>query len=189
MIWLFGCDPSKHVSLWLWIINSRLGHATICLWLCALQWRHNGLDSISNHQLPDCLLTGLCDGNSPVTGEFPAQRASNAENVSIWWCHHVQLSSRWSPRQDRPPPDAVVDLAGNHADSLVFVETETNSPPFPRWHLHTQIKENIKARRHWPFRGIHQGPMNSPHKGPVWRKMFHLMTSSWHVVIWGYFTS
>ena len=26
--------------------------------------------------------------NSPVTGEFPAQRASNAENVSIWWRHH-----------------------------------------------------------------------------------------------------
>ena len=25
----------------------------------------------------------------PVTGEFPAQRASNAENVSIWWRHHV----------------------------------------------------------------------------------------------------
>ena len=24
-----------------------------------------------------------------VTGEFPAQRASNAENVSIWWRHHV----------------------------------------------------------------------------------------------------
>ena len=28
-------------------------------------------------------------GISPVTGEFPAQRASNAENVSIWWRHHV----------------------------------------------------------------------------------------------------
>ena len=26
---------------------------------------------------------GLCAGNSPVTGEFPAQMASNAENVSI----------------------------------------------------------------------------------------------------------
>ena len=24
-----------------------------------------------------------------VTGEFPAQRASNAENVSIWWRHHT----------------------------------------------------------------------------------------------------
>ena len=28
---------------------------------------------------------GLCEGNSPVTGEFPAQRANN---VSIWWRHH-----------------------------------------------------------------------------------------------------
>ena len=27
-------------------------------------------------------------GNSPVTGEFPAQMASNADNVSIWWRHH-----------------------------------------------------------------------------------------------------
>ena len=27
--------------------------------------------------------------NSPVAGEFPAQRASNAENVSSWWCHHA----------------------------------------------------------------------------------------------------
>ena len=26
---------------------------------------------------------------SPATGEFPAQMASNAENVSIWWRHHV----------------------------------------------------------------------------------------------------
>ena len=33
-------------------------------------------------------VTGLCAGNSPVTGEFPAQRASNAENVSIGWRHH-----------------------------------------------------------------------------------------------------
>ena len=32
-------------------------------------------------------VTGLCAGNSPVTGEFPAQMASNTENVFIWWCH------------------------------------------------------------------------------------------------------
>ena len=29
----------------------------------------------------------LC-GDFTGTGEFPAQRASYAENVSIWWCHH-----------------------------------------------------------------------------------------------------
>ena len=36
-------------------------------------------------------VTGLCAGNSPGTGEFPAQMASNAENVSIWWRHHVLI--------------------------------------------------------------------------------------------------
>ena len=29
----------------------------------------------------------LCAGNPLVTGEFPAQMASDAENVSIWWRH------------------------------------------------------------------------------------------------------
>ena len=74
-----------------------------------LQWRHNMPDGVSNHQPHECLLsrwfrrrsrktsklrvTGLCAGNSPVTGEFPAQRASNADNVSIWWRHHVSDKS------------------------------------------------------------------------------------------------
>ena len=73
--------------------------------LTSLQWRHDGLDGASNHQPHDSLLnrlcrrrskqisklrvTGLCEGNSPVTGELPAQMVSNAENVSIRWRHHV----------------------------------------------------------------------------------------------------
>ena len=50
-------------------------------------------------------VTGLCAGNSPVTGEFPAQKASNTANVSIWWRHHgsewlvTRLSPNHSPRQ------------------------------------------------------------------------------------------
>ena len=35
-------------------------------------------------------VTGLCEGNPPVTGGFPSQRASDAENVSIWWRHHAE---------------------------------------------------------------------------------------------------
>ena len=75
------------------------GLVSLCLhWLVvsgyrgqvSLQWRHNGSDSVSNHQPRECLLsrlimrrskktsklrvTGLCAGNSPETGEFPAQR-------------------------------------------------------------------------------------------------------------------
>ena len=34
--------------------------------------------------------TGYFAGNSPAIGEFPTQRANNAENVSIWWRHHVK---------------------------------------------------------------------------------------------------
>ena len=79
----------------------------------ALQWRHNGRGGVSNHQSPDCLfnrlfrrrskktsklcVTGLCEGNSPVTGEFPTQRTSNAENVSIWWRHYRKWGTRGFP--------------------------------------------------------------------------------------------
>ena len=33
-------------------------------------------------------VTGLCEGNPLVTLGFPSQKASNAENVSVWWRHH-----------------------------------------------------------------------------------------------------
>ena len=70
-----------------------------------LTLHYNELDGLSNHQPHDCLLnrlfrriskkasklrfTGLSGANSPITGEFPTQRVSNATNVSIWWRHHV----------------------------------------------------------------------------------------------------
>ena len=63
-------------------------------------------DGIWNHGCLDCLLKclfrcrskkisklciiGLCEVNPVETGGFPAQRASNTENVSIWWRHHAQ---------------------------------------------------------------------------------------------------
>ena len=47
--------------------------------------------------------------------------------------------------------------------------------------------------RHWPLRGSHRGPVNSPHKWPVTRKMFpfddvimmrfYVMTSSCFLVV------
>ena len=55
----------------------------------SLRW-HNEHNGVSNHQPHDLKLraTGLRVGNSPVTGECPAQKTSNAENVSISWRHH-----------------------------------------------------------------------------------------------------
>ena len=100
-----------------YICNSSHWHNQIesinlsrCYHTFPLQWRHNERDSVSNHQPYDCLLnrlfrqrskntsklrvTGRCEGNSPVIGEFPAQRASNAKNVSICWRHHAWLCLR-----------------------------------------------------------------------------------------------
>ena len=75
-----------------------------------ISWYHSitvtsyGHHGVSNHRRLRCLfnhlsrgtwkktsklcVTGLCEGTPPVNGGFPAQRASDAENVSIWWCHH-----------------------------------------------------------------------------------------------------
>ena len=36
-------------------------------------------------------VTGLCEGNSPLSSEFPAQSASTAENVSSWWSYHAMI--------------------------------------------------------------------------------------------------
>ena len=89
-------------SIWCWTICTH--HGGVAQGCSTLQWRPNGLDVVSNHQPHYCLLsrlfgrrskktsklrvTGLCAWNSQGTGEFPAQLASNAENVSIWWRHH-----------------------------------------------------------------------------------------------------
>ena len=60
----------------------------------ALQWRHNGRDSVSNHQPHDCLLNRLFRRRSKdrslafVRGIHWEQLARYAENVSIWWRHH-----------------------------------------------------------------------------------------------------
>ena len=71
-----------------------------------LPWRCNEHNGASNYRRLDGLLnnlfrrnskktlklhvTGICEGYSLVTSEFPSQRVSYAENVSIWWCHHHQ---------------------------------------------------------------------------------------------------
>ena len=92
--------------------------------IMSLLWGHTGCDSVSTHQPHECLInrsfrrrskepsklrvTGLCVGNSPVTGEFPAQMASKAENVSIWWRHHV---NRFSPHTAYHTPCLTCDLS------------------------------------------------------------------------------
>ena len=98
-----------------WNVTCNVWHpGKHCIMTCpdgyafTLRWRHNGRECVSNHQPHDRLLnrlfrrrskkrskfrvTGLCAGNSPVTGEFPTQMASSAAKSSSWWRHHASGS-------------------------------------------------------------------------------------------------
>ena len=93
----------------------------------SLQWRHNGHNCVSIHQPHDCLLrskktsrlcvTGLCEENSPMTGEFPTQRASNVENVSICWRH-----LDWTITID--------ELSALHCEKIVVRLKHISVPPY-----------------------------------------------------------
>ena len=74
-------------------------------------------------------VTGLFEGNSPLTGEFPAQRASNAENVSIWWRHPAQFYK---------------DIENQHSDSN---ETSVTSDT----DMHRVLTMPNMRFRGWPF--------------------------------------
>ena len=89
-----------------WVVREdrRYLSLTTCNVIYVVYYSHNEHDGVSNHRRLKCLLnslfrrtskktsklrvTGLCEGNSPVTYEYLTQMASNAENVSIWWRHH-----------------------------------------------------------------------------------------------------
>ena len=91
----------QHISLYSQKIV-HIGHIIIK----TLQWRHNKRDGVSNHQSYDCLrkrlfrrrskktaklgVTGLCEGNSPVTGEFPGTKGQWRRKC----CHLITSSSK-----------------------------------------------------------------------------------------------
>ena len=56
----------------------------------------NRLLKCKSKKTPKFHISGLCDGNSPVTSEFPTQRASNTDNVFTLWRHHDLKLFLWN---------------------------------------------------------------------------------------------
>ena len=96
---------AARLQIWL---HLKIQLITVIMWSICAETQQEGRPrhycDISNHQAHDCLLnrfrrrrkktsklrvTGLCAGNSPVTFEFSAQRASYAEIK----CFHLMTSS------------------------------------------------------------------------------------------------
>ena len=60
---------------------SNAGNFTVCSTVCS---------GVHQRKHQRSVILALYEGNQPVTNGFSSQRASNAENVSMSWCHHVQ---------------------------------------------------------------------------------------------------
>ena len=172
---------------------------------------------MSNHRCLDCLLnrlfrwrskktsklhvTGLCEGNPPVAGGFPSQRASNMEMfpfddiiMVFCTCFSYVISSYLShvrnlpiffrvtsldyfiglPQRQWSNPelmciishykDVIMSAMAPQITSLMIVYS------IVYWDA-DQRKHQSSASLAFVW-GIHRWPVNSPHKGPVTRKMF-----------------
>ena len=72
------CDRQHYNDVIMRVMASKITDACLLNRLFGRRWKKTS----------KLRVTDLDEGNSPVTGEFSAQRASNAENVSIWLWHH-----------------------------------------------------------------------------------------------------
>ena len=67
--------------------------------------------------------------------------------------------------------DVIMSAMASQITSLTIVNSTVYSGADQRKHQSSASLAFV--------RGIHRWPVNSPHKGPVTRKCFHLMASSW----------
>ena len=170
---------------------------------CTLLWRHNGHDGVSNHQPHGCLLSrlfrrrskktsklrviGLCAGNTPGTGEFPPQMASNAENVPIWWRHHVVNRNKCT----------ICDIHGEGMFANTYIDIVqynnllmmTTNAQSLRLHTHFSVEACLFLRIIMPVSWLLISMITDdrwiPRTNGQWRgKCFHLTTSSWWKLQW-----
>ena len=88
------------VGSFLWLLDDHRTHYDDVI-MGAIESQITPLFRRRSKKTSKLRVTGLCAGNSPVTGEFPAQMASNAENASIWWRHHVTAVWEVSDAENR----------------------------------------------------------------------------------------
>ena len=123
--------------------------STVASQITSLTTVYSTVYSGADKKNPKLRFTGLCEGNSPVTGQFPPQRTSDAENVSIWWRHHVCLPAttllfcRYM-MESHGNPFCIVPLIRNNIKLHV-------GPPQAPWTPHDTIKVHRSTLLHGHF--------------------------------------
>ena len=174
-------------------------------------------DDLWNYQPCDCLLNSsfkaqikenikaprhcLYAGNSPMTGEFPAQRDSDTENASIRWRHHVKYVHDYSLKVK--PKELifffwlaicfvtrchVISISLNAISKVLSLHPlqwrQNGRDSVSNHQTHDCLLNRLFRRRSKKastsfaslafVRGIHRWPVSFPHKGSVTRKIFHV---------------
>ena len=120
---------------------------------------------------PDLLLP-LVDLAHPVWGRW---HRVYSESCGWDWPRRPSYWTRQSPappEEDKHYSDVIMGAIASQITNLTILYSTVYSGADQRKHQSSAPLAFV--------RGIHRWPVNSPHKGPVTRKCFHLMTSSWN---------
>ena len=146
----------------------------------SLQWRHNERDGVMNHRCLDCLfnplfrrrskktsklrVTGLCEGNPPVTGGSPHKGPVIRKMFPF---DDVILVLEKKSKSDRNPCynlNTTTQQSTTHLCSYLMGHTVLMGRPIKQ-HMMTSSNGNIFRVTGHLWEGIHRSPVNSPHKG------------------------
>ena len=104
---------------------------------------------VDKKKTPKLHVTGLCAGNSPITDEFPAQRASNAGYVTIWWRHHVSIVAVGAGTIGGRPPAGTNHRYKHSPALLTFSECDPQETcGFPSQTVDNAETVSISRRHH-----------------------------------------
>ena len=112
---------------------------------------------INNKDQLKAALFACCEGNPAMTCGFHSQKISNAESGSLPRCHRAYS-------QIYHYCDVIMGAMASQITSLTIVYSTVHSGADQRKH-----QSSASQAFEW---GIHQSPVNSPHKWPVTQKMF-----------------
>ena len=149
-------------------------------------------------------LLALCVGISPVICEFPSQMPLTRSFVAFFDLRldkrlNEQSRRRWFETPSRPlwrhwnvlseklsgsTISAIETMSYHYSDVIMSAMASQITGVSIVW---STAYSGADRRKHQNstslafLRGIHRSPVDSPHKGPVTRKYFHLMTLSCYI--------
>ena len=137
------------------VINWFIAHVMNCIFLNELGWQETGY--LKHVSKPAQNIMRLDPINGNYESDLFIEPEQNVAPQGHTWRHHYC--------------DVLMGAVGSQTTNLMIVYSTVYSDADQRKHQSSASLAFV--------RGIHRGLVNSPHKWPVTRKCFHLMTSSW----------